>query len=70
MSTNNRHPERGARENTVYRRETEPNTFPQTSQSVHNPSVKHPRFIKDTEQHSKIGRRYSFDDNGGGYQGL
>jgi hypothetical protein len=70
MSTTNRHPERNVRENPLSRRESEPNAVPHTTKTVHNNAGHHARVLKDLEQTTKIGRRYSFDDNGGGYQGL
>jgi hypothetical protein len=70
MSTTNRHPERSVREKPLSRRESEPNMFPHTDKTGHNNAVHHARVLKDLEQTTKIGRRHSFDDNGGSYQGL
>lgn len=69
MSSSNRHPERGVRENTLTRREHESSAFSPTTKAIHH-SNHHARVLKELEQTSKIGRRFSFDDNGGGYQGL
>ncbi|MGN6401601.1 MAG: hypothetical protein ACTHMD_14190 [Flavisolibacter sp.] len=49
---------------------------PQRPAEYQHVSVKHNYFVTETnllkikEATAKIGRRYSFDDNGGGYQGL
>jgi hypothetical protein len=42
----------------------------QTSSRKYGNSLKEYGALKVKEEASKIGRRYSFDDNGGGYQGL
>ena len=67
MKSNERHPETG----------TEARTLSDTVNRTHNAAKAKPFSyslmeisIKMNEEGLKLGRRYSFDDNGGGYKGL
>jgi hypothetical protein len=67
MKSNERHPEAG----------TEARTLSDTVNYTHHSAKSKPYSyslmelsIKMNEEGRKLGRRYSFDDNGGGYKGL
>ncbi len=67
MKSNDRHPQTG----------TEARAIADPADFMHNPAKAKPYSYslmelsaKMNEEGQKLGRRYSFDDNGGGYQGL
>lgn len=70
MKSSERYQENGAGERNVVATETLHITYHSTLSNKYS----HPKNLAATklteEETLKIGRRYSFDDNGGGYQGL
>jgi len=45
-------------------------SYPEMENSMNNFRIMEYTAIKFNELSQRIGRRFSFDDNGGGYQGL
>jgi hypothetical protein len=45
-------------------------SYPETENSMNNFRIMEFTAMKFNELSQRIGRRFSFDDNGGGYQGL
>jgi hypothetical protein len=55
---------------TILVKDSSPVKYRHTASGKYSYSSNELRVSKAIEESLKIGRRYSFDDNGGGYQGL